>query len=164
MGSDLSLKTGDAFDVFTQAEVEKRERLSAQEWERTARYTVFEDGEEVRRIEAERPVTYWQTTMRYTLTNAKSAPVSIDLTQAGLDRGWWSRDFRIVTEDLPGEQDSMRPAQLGRAGARQWHARVPGHLRHAVLSRVARWLHSETGISLATLLRALSRSRSRAPR
>ncbi|MGB3753007.1 MAG: DUF4139 domain-containing protein [Parerythrobacter sp.] len=106
MGSELSLKTGDAFDVFTQAAVEKRERLSAQEWERTARYTVFEDGEEVRRIEAERPVTYWQTTMRYTLTNAKSTPVSIDLTQAGLDRGWWSRDFRIVAEDLPGEQDN----------------------------------------------------------
>ncbi len=119
MGSELSLKTGDAFDVFTQAAVEKRERLSAQEWERTARYTVFEDGEEVRRIEAERPVTYWQTTMRYTLTNAKSTPVSIDLTQAGLDRGWWSRDFRIVAEDLPGEQDSM--------DQRSWVVPVPAN-------------------------------------
>ena len=104
MGSELSLRTGDAFDIFIQAEVEKRERLTAQEWEKTARYIVIEDGEEVRRIEEERPVDYWQTTMRYTITNAKPVPVNVDLVQAGLDRGWWSRDYRIVSEDEPGKQ------------------------------------------------------------
>jgi hypothetical protein len=42
--------------------------------------------------------------VRYTLTNAKSTPVEVELVQVGLDRGWWSRDFRVVSEDVPGEQ------------------------------------------------------------
>jgi hypothetical protein len=42
--------------------------------------------------------------MRYTLTNAKPTPVDVELTQQGLDRGGWSRDFRVVSEDLPGTQ------------------------------------------------------------
>src|SRR5690606_6751314 len=33
MGSELSLRTGDAFDVFVQAEVERRDQISASEWE-----------------------------------------------------------------------------------------------------------------------------------
>ena len=104
MGSELSLRTGDAFDIYVQAEVEKRERITASEWEKTARYIVIEDGEEIRRIDQERPVTYWQTTMRYTMTNAKSEPIEVDLVQAGLDRGWWSSDFRVVSEDVLGKQ------------------------------------------------------------
>ena len=32
------------------------------------------------------------------------APVEVELTQAGLDRGWWGDDYRIVAEDLPGVQ------------------------------------------------------------
>ncbi|MXO90562.1 DUF4139 domain-containing protein [Altererythrobacter aquaemixtae] len=104
MGSELSLSTGSAFDVLVQAEVEKREVLTADEWRQTARYIVIEDGVETTRVNEERPVTYWQTTMRYTMTNAKPVPVEIDLVQAGLDQGWWSRDFRIVREDLPGTQ------------------------------------------------------------
>ncbi len=104
MGSELSLKTGDAFDIFVQAEVEKRGKISSSEWESSARYRVIKDGVEVERIEAERPVTYYRTTMRYTLTNAKSTPVEVQLVQGGLDRGWWSRDFRISSEDVPGVQ------------------------------------------------------------
>jgi hypothetical protein len=104
MGSELSLKTGDAFDIFVQAEVESRERITSSEWEKTARYRVIEDGEEIRRYEAERPKEFWRTTMRYTLTNAKPDAVEVDLVQAGLDRGWWGRDFRVVSEDVPGEQ------------------------------------------------------------
>lgn len=104
MGSQLSLRTGDAFDIFTQAEVEKREKLTSAEWEKTARYIIFEDGEEVRRIEQGRPVDYYQTTMRYTITNAKPVSVEIDLVQAGLDRGYLVQDYRIVSEDVPGEQ------------------------------------------------------------
>ncbi len=34
-------------------------------------------------IESERPVTFYRTTMRYTLTNAKSTPVDVELTRAG---------------------------------------------------------------------------------
>ncbi len=119
MGSELSLRTGDAFDIFIQAEVEKRERLTAVEWEKTARYIVIEDGEEIRRIEEERPVDYWQTTMRYTITNAKAVPVQVDLVQAGLDRGWWSRDFRIVSEDEPGTQLN--------ADRRKWVVPIPAN-------------------------------------
>ena len=103
-GSELSLRTGDAFDIFVQAEVEQRAEMSSGEWEKTARYIVIKDGVETTRVEEERPKTFWQTTMRYTLTNAKNVPVTVDLVQAGLDRGWWGRDFRIVAEDVPGEQ------------------------------------------------------------
>jgi len=104
MGSELTLSTGDAFDVFVQAEVESRDRITAAEYERNARYRVLVDGEEVRRVEIDRAVDYWRTTMRYTLTNAKSTPVDVELLQGGLDRGWWGRDFRVVSEDVPGEQ------------------------------------------------------------
>jgi hypothetical protein len=104
MGSELTLTTGDAFDVFVQAEVEKRDRITSADYERSARYRVTIDGEEARTIQIDSTVDYWRTTMRYTLTNAKSTPVEVELVQGGLDRGWWSRDFRVVSEDVPGEQ------------------------------------------------------------
>ncbi|WP_200956700.1 DUF4139 domain-containing protein [Tsuneonella troitsensis] len=104
MGSALTLTTGEAFDVFTQAEVVSREKITANEWEASSRYRVIEDGEIVREITSEQPVEYWRTTMRYTFTNAKPTPVQVELTQAGLDRGWWSRDLRVTSEDVPGEQ------------------------------------------------------------
>lgn len=65
---------------------------------------MVKDGEVVREVTGETPVEFWRTTMRYTLTNAKPTPVDVELTQAGLDRGWWSRDFRVTSEDAPGEQ------------------------------------------------------------
>ena len=104
MGSELTLSTGDAFDIYVQAEVEKRETITGAEWERSARYRVIEDGQVVRTIEAERPKSFYRTTMRYTLTNAQSRPVEVELVQAGLDRGWWGNDFRITQEDVPGVQ------------------------------------------------------------
>ncbi|ANK13806.1 DUF4139 domain-containing protein [Erythrobacter neustonensis] len=103
MGSELSLVTGDAFDITIKAEVEKRETITSAEWEKSARYRVT-DGARTRTITLERPKTFYRTTMRYTLTNAKSAPVEVELLQTGLDRGWWADDFRITSEDLPGEQ------------------------------------------------------------
>jgi hypothetical protein len=57
MGSDISLATGEAFDVKVQPVVEKREKL----------------GE-----------NRWRTTMRYALTNARSQAVTVDLIQSGL--------------------------------------------------------------------------------
>lgn len=104
MGSELSLRTGDAFDVFVKAEVEKREEITSSEWEKSARYRVIRDGEVREVVEVERPRKFYRTTMRYTLTNAKDAPVEVDLTATGLFRGWWSDDYRIVREDIPGEQ------------------------------------------------------------
>ncbi|KLI63611.1 DUF4139 domain-containing protein [Aurantiacibacter marinus] len=104
MGSTLSLRTGDAFDVFMQAEVESRQVISPGEYERSARYRVYENGELTREVEVDRTVDYYRTTMRYTFTNAKSEAVEVELMQGGLDRGWWGRDFRVTSEDVEGEQ------------------------------------------------------------
>ena len=104
MGSELTLRTGDAFDVLVKSEVESREQITSTEWERVERFRVtLPDGQRITG-ERERPTTYWSTTMRYTLTNAKSLPVEVELIQSGLDYGWWSHDYRIVSEDVPGSQ------------------------------------------------------------
>lgn len=71
MGSRLALKTGEAFDVKVQPTVEKRERLSD---------------------------TKWRTTMKYRVTNARDAAVTVELAQGGLD-SWW-KDTRIESESL----------------------------------------------------------------
>lgn len=57
MGSSLSIRTGEAFDVKVKPVVEKRERLSS---------------------------SRWRTTMRYDLTNARPDAVTVDLVQDGL--------------------------------------------------------------------------------
>ncbi len=45
MGSELTLKTGDAFDIFVKTEVEKRETITGAEWEKSSRWRVIkEDG------------------------------------------------------------------------------------------------------------------------
>ena len=103
MGSELSLVTGDAFDITVKAEIEKRETITGAEWEKSARYRIFEGGQ-TREVTIERPKTFYRTTMRYTLTNAKAAPVEVELTQTGLARGWWGDDTRVTLEDIKGEQ------------------------------------------------------------
>jgi hypothetical protein len=55
MGSDLGLKTGEAFDVKVQPVVEGRDRVGD---------------------------SRWRTRMRYTLTNARPQAVTVDLVQA----------------------------------------------------------------------------------
>ncbi|HEV2816030.1 MAG TPA: DUF4139 domain-containing protein [Allosphingosinicella sp.] len=78
MGSELGLVTGQAFDVKVRAVVERRERINAERW---------------------------RTTMRYTLTNARPNPVTVDLMQSGL----WG-DTRIVQESMPSERRSADDA------------------------------------------------------
>lgn len=104
MGSELTLRTGDAFDVLIKSEVEKRERITSDEYDDYKRWQVIEDGEIVRQGTVQYAREYWRTTMRYTLTNAKPTAIDAELVQAGLDWGWWRRDFRVVSEDVPGEQ------------------------------------------------------------
>ena len=87
MGSDLGLVTGQAFDVKVQPVVERRERLGNERW---------------------------RTTMRYTLTNARPAPVTVDLLQSGL----WG-DTRIVEESQPSERRSADEAL--------WRVAVPAN-------------------------------------
>lgn len=81
MGSRLALKTGEAFDVKVQATVEKRERLSPDKW---------------------------RTSMRYRVTNARGAAVTVELAQAGLD-SWW-KDTRIESESQPSERSDADQA------------------------------------------------------
>ena len=119
MGSLLQLDTGTAFDVYVQAEVEDREKIDSGEWRRAAQYKVFRDGEEFERVDVERPIEYWQTTMRYTLTNARSEPVTVQLVQDGLGGGNFWRDWRLVSEDVPGEQAN--------AERRVWQVTVPAN-------------------------------------
>lgn len=119
MGSQLTLRTGDAFDVFTKAEVEKREKITAADYERSARYRVRVNGEVVSEVEVDRAVDYYRTTMRYTFTNAKPEPVEVEFTQLGLDRGWWASDYRVVSEDVAGEQLN--------AGSRLYRVTVPAN-------------------------------------
>ncbi len=119
MGSVLSLRTGDAFDIFVQAEVESRNVITAAEYERSARYRVIVDGEVTREVQVDRAVDYYQTTMRYTFTNAKPEVVEVELTQGGLDYGWWARDFRVTSEDVVGEQLN--------AGSRLYRVSVPAN-------------------------------------
>ncbi|HEV2748021.1 MAG TPA: DUF4139 domain-containing protein [Allosphingosinicella sp.] len=102
MGSELAVRTGEAFDVKVKAAVEKRERIRGEEWELSERYRVTDSrhGTYVRVIETN-PI-YYRSTMVYTLTNARPAPVTVDLVQAGLDRGGY------VTP-----APSMRPSPAG---------------------------------------------------
>lgn len=82
MGSSLALATGDAFDVKVKATVEKRERLSANKW---------------------------RTSMRYTLTNARAQGVTVDLVQYGLEWGW--SDTRIISESLKSNRTSANATE-----------------------------------------------------
>lgn len=104
MGSELSLVTGDAFDITVKAEIEKRETITGAEWEKSARYRITENGQTTTTVEIERPKTFYRTTMRYTLTNARAQVSAVELTQSGLSRGWWGDDTRVTVEDIKGEQ------------------------------------------------------------
>ena len=104
MGSDLAIRTGEAFDVKVKSTVAKREKIIGSEWVRTAnmRITSSRSGTEVIAIDQTR--RYWRTTMVYTLTNARPVPVTVDLVQAGLDD--WYHDTRVPSETLKGTQRS----------------------------------------------------------
>jgi hypothetical protein len=118
-GSDMLLTTGAAFDVLVQASVMKREEITGAEWQTTERYRVVRDGVTVSQVEIDRPKTYYRTTLHYKLTNAKAQPVTVSLVQAGLDRGWWSLDYRVVSETVTGEQVN--------ADQRKWEVPVPAN-------------------------------------
>jgi hypothetical protein len=116
MGSSLGLRTGEAFDVKVRPFVEKREKITADEWERSVRYRVIEDGQ-VRTTEIQVQKEYWRTTMRYVLTNARAQPVTVDLIQSGLGNYW--RDTRVTSESQPGRQLD--------ADRRIWQVAVPAN-------------------------------------
>ncbi len=104
MGSELGLTTGQAFDVKVQPTVVAREHITEDQWRLTARYRIWDSAG--RTITGEREsltqAHYWQTRMRYTLTNARPQPVVVHLYQSGLDHYW--HDSRIVSESLTSER------------------------------------------------------------
>lgn len=118
MGSTLAIRTGEAFDVKIKPAVEKREKINSGEWERTEKFRISVDGGKPTVVEREDEVTYWRTTMSYTVTNARPEPVTVDLVQAGLDRTYW-HDTRVSSESIKGEQRSL--------DERLWHVTVPAN-------------------------------------
>lgn len=88
MGSELALPTGEAFDVKVKPVVEKRERINDYKW---------------------------RTTISYTLSNARPAPVVVDLIQD--DFSW--TDSRILAES----QKSIRQS----AETLMWQVNVPAN-------------------------------------
>jgi hypothetical protein len=118
MGSELAIRTGDAFDVQVKANVDKRERITSEEWERTYRWRVTDsEGRSTTYLEERNPI-YWRTTMSYTLTNARPNPVVVDLVQAGIDPYGWE-DTRVTSETIPGVQRSTNE--------RVYHVTVPAN-------------------------------------
>jgi hypothetical protein len=118
MGSELAISTGNAFDVKVKSAVMKRERITSDEWERTARFRINDSRDGTRVVTVDSSPTYMRTTMNYTLTNARPAPVTVDLIQAGLDRSWY-HDTRVVSETVPGTQRSL--------DERLYHIAVPAN-------------------------------------
>jgi hypothetical protein len=116
MGSDIAIKTGEAFDVKVLPVLEKREVIPSDEWERSERYRVTRDGD-VKEVIVDSAVTYWRTSMSYKVTNAKPRPVTVELVQAGLDRGW--HDTRVPSESIQGTQRSR--------DERMWMVEVPAN-------------------------------------
>ena len=118
-GSSLALRTGDAFDVKVQPVMEKHEPITADEWERAARWRITYPDGTTRTDMVEYPKHYYRTQMRYIVTNAQPRPVTVDVVQSGLAQWWWWRDLRITEESITGEQDS--------ADQRHWEVPVPAN-------------------------------------
>lgn len=87
MGSSLAIPTGDAFDVKVKTVVAERRKISDRRW---------------------------QTTMRYTITNARPEPVTVDVAQDGL----WG-DVRIPAQNIEGNRVS--------ADRMEWKVPVPAN-------------------------------------
>lgn len=104
MGSELGLVTGQAFDVQVRPVVEARERITVEEWQRTSRFRIVDPQGGVTTGEREdlTRTTFWQTRMRYTVSNARPVPVTVSVFQSGVGNYWG--DTRIVSESLPSER------------------------------------------------------------
>ena len=114
MGSSLALRTGNAFDVKVRPTVEKREKITSEEWERSARFRVTHPDGTVTTTNVETQREFWRTTMSYRVTNARAQPVIVDVIQDGLNRG---ADTRVTSESLTGKQLSL--------DSRIWSVPVP---------------------------------------
>jgi hypothetical protein len=119
MGSELGLKTGEAFDVKVKPSVDSREKISTDQWKTTSRFRInHPDGSQTTGEEDTLDTTtFWRTHMRYRITNARPQPVVVDLIQAGLDNEW--HDTRLVEESLKSERLDIDRIV--------WHVPVPAN-------------------------------------
>jgi hypothetical protein len=119
MGSELGLKTGEAFDVKVKPTVESRQKISVDEWKTTSRFRInHPDGTQTTgEGDTLDTTTYWRTRMSYRVTNARPQPVTVDLIQAGMG-DWWD-ETRLVDESIKSERlDADRIV---------WHVPVPAN-------------------------------------
>jgi hypothetical protein len=123
-GSQLAIRTGDAFDVKVQAVLVKREEITIAIWRSYASWQVnYRDGKQVDESYTAGvysvPDDFWRNDMKYIVTNARPVPVTVDVIQGGLGRWWWWRGLRIGNESIPGVQDSF--------DERRWEVPVPAN-------------------------------------
>ena len=105
----------------------KREQISGDLWQRDVSYRVSFSSDRPGDVDITRTayystITYWRTSMKYTVTNARPAPVTVEVVQGGLDRDWWwwsNWDVRVPNESIKGEQRSR--------GERVWKVDVPAN-------------------------------------
>lgn len=115
-GSDVKMVTGYAFDVKVQQIVDKRETITDAKWKETAQYRVVSNaGEELVTVSQQR--TFYQTKMRYVVTNARNVPVVVEVVQDGLNG--FARGTRVTEESIKGEQRD--------AYTRVWQVPVPAN-------------------------------------
>lgn len=115
-GSDVKMVTGFAFDVKVQPIVDKRETITDAKWKETAQYRVVSNaGEELITVSQQR--TFYQTKMRYVVTNARNAPVVVEVIQDGLNG--FARGTRVTEESVAGVQRD--------AYTRVWQVPVPAN-------------------------------------
>ena len=118
-GSTLSLATGKAFDVKYQAIIDKREKLTEEDWTRSSATRVTKNGV-VTVTETDVKRNYWRTHMRYIFTNARSTPVTVEFAQHGLNS--YNNDTRVPFESIAAEKEQAYDS-------RQWQVTVPANGR-----------------------------------
>jgi hypothetical protein len=127
MGSTLDIPTGSAFDIKVKPELVKRAEISGDLWRRDVAYRVSYSSDKPDEVSVSKTVTYetrsyWRTSMKYTVTNARPTPVTVEVVQDGLARDWWwwnDWDIRVPNESIKGEQRSR--------DQRVWKVDVPAN-------------------------------------
>jgi hypothetical protein len=120
MGSELGIKTGDAFDVKIKATLEKRDVISKEQWYAHSHFAInYSDGRWARGEANYTSYTnFYQTTVRYTLTNARPEAVTAEVVQDGL-YWWWGDLTRVTSETIKGKRISE--------SALQWSVPIPAN-------------------------------------
>lgn len=113
-GSDVDMVTSLAFYVKVHPILDKRDRITNDEWEASAKYRIVSDGG-ISTVTVSTQRQYWRTSMRYIVTNARPQPAKVAVRQDGLQG--WGEGTRVSEESIKGVQDG--------ANRRIWEVEVP---------------------------------------